>query len=104
MFSRLADAHARAGRLAFAKVNVDRVKDVDDRYRVSAMPTFLFFKDGAPRGVDVPGLGVRRSVALADDGLVDRVRGADNVALEAVVKTLAAEVGSLEQGDSEKDR
>lgn len=96
VFSRLADAHALRGRLAFAKVNVDHVKDVDDKFRVSAMPTFLFFQDGEPHGVDVPGLGVRRSVALTDGGLVDRLRGADNVALEAVVKTLASEVGTAE--------
>ncbi|KAJ3463746.1 hypothetical protein MRS44_008532 [Fusarium solani] len=32
--------------LAFAKVNVDHVQDVARTYGVTAMPTFLFFKEG----------------------------------------------------------
>ncbi|KAK7750774.1 hypothetical protein SLS62_007326 [Diatrype stigma] len=52
--------------LAFAKVNVDHAQDVARAYRVSAMPTFLFFKDGrqvavngqaAIQGADVRALG-----------------------------------------------
>jgi len=31
--------------LAFAKINVDTVKPVAMQYRVTAMPTFMFFKD-----------------------------------------------------------
>lgn len=89
VFSALADEHAAKDQLAFAKVNVDHVKDVSGRYGVSAMPTFVFFGDGAPRGVDVEGVKGRGSVGLTDEGLVDRVRGADKVALEAVVKALA---------------
>ncbi|KAF4979138.1 hypothetical protein FZEAL_4628 [Fusarium zealandicum] len=89
VFSKLADNHARKGHLAFAKVNVDHVKNVAERYKVSAMPTFVFFQDGAPRGVAVEGIKGRQSVGLTDDGLVDRIRGADRASLEAVVKALA---------------
>ena len=46
IFAQLAGRHALDGRLAFAKVNVDHVQDAAARYRVTAMPTFLFFKDG----------------------------------------------------------
>ena len=48
VFAQLAARHADDdGRhLAFAKVNVDHVKDVALEYGVSAMPTFMFFKDG----------------------------------------------------------
>lgn len=46
IFAQLAARHALDGRLAFAKVNVDHVQDAAARYRVTAMPTFLFFKDG----------------------------------------------------------
>ncbi|MBE3041792.1 thioredoxin family protein [Candidatus Bathyarchaeota archaeon] len=89
VFSKLADEHAVKGQLAFAKVNVDHVKDVAGRYSVSAMPTFLIFKDSEPSGVALESVKSRPSVGLTDDGLVDRVRGADRVALEAVVKALA---------------
>ena len=53
------------------------------------MPTFVFFRDGAPKGVAVEGLKGRASVGLTNDGLIDRVRGADKGALESVVKALA---------------
>ena len=89
IFSKLADSHSLKGRLAFAKVNVDHVKNVAARYGVSAMPTFVFFEKGAPKGVAVQGIQGRQSVGLTDDGLVDRIRGADRMALEAVVQALS---------------
>src|SRR5688572_21615732 len=45
-FIRLASSFSIPGFFAFAKVDVDRVPSVAQRYRVAAMPTFLFFKDG----------------------------------------------------------
>lgn len=89
VFSKLADENASKGKLAFAKVNVDHVKDVAGRYSVSAMPTFVFFQDGAPKGVAVDSVKGRPSVGLTDGGLIDRVRGADKVALEGVILALA---------------
>ncbi len=46
VFAALAAQHGAPGVLAFAKVNVDHAQDVARAYRVTAMPTFLFFKDG----------------------------------------------------------
>ncbi|KAK7421158.1 hypothetical protein QQZ08_010088 [Neonectria magnoliae] len=46
VYETLADKHSVPETLAFAKVNVDHVQDVARTYRVTAMPTFLFFKDG----------------------------------------------------------
>ncbi|KAI1295283.1 thioredoxin-like protein [Xylaria venustula] len=99
IFSKLADEHAVVSKLAFAKVNVDHVKDVAGQFSVTAMPTFVFFRDGLPQGVSVDGVGARSSVVRTPDGLVERVRGADKGAIETVVKTLALEVG----GAAEKE-
>jgi thioredoxin 1 len=90
VFSKLADTHALAGRLAFAKVNVDHVSGVAGQYSVTAMPTFMVFQGGAPKGVAVDGLKGRQSVSITSDGLVDKIRGADGQALNAVVQALAA--------------
>ncbi|KAI1102456.1 thioredoxin-like protein [Jackrogersella minutella] len=90
IFSKLADSHAVKGHLAFAKVNVDHVNNVAARYGVSAMPTFMFFQNGVPKGVAVEGMKGHNSVSFTKDGLVDKVRGADKVALEAVVRALAS--------------
>ncbi|CAI6093630.1 hypothetical protein V2G26_017277 [Clonostachys chloroleuca] len=103
IFSKLADAHTTKNQLAFAKVNVDHVKNVSARYGVSAMPTFVIFQKGAPTGVAAKGLEGRQSVTVTSDGLVNRIRGADRVALEAVVATLAAEIeGSSDAGASKE--
>ncbi|KAJ2997970.1 hypothetical protein NUW58_g469 [Xylaria curta] len=95
IFSKLADDHASNGQLAFAKVNVDHVKNIAAQYNVTAMPTFMFFQNGVPKGVDVEGLRSRQSVVLTDDGLVEKVRGADKPALEAVVHALARKIGGV---------
>ncbi|KAG6168148.1 hypothetical protein E4U23_003429 [Claviceps purpurea] len=54
------------------------------------MPTFIFFENGAPKGVTVEGLQGRQSCGFTDDGRVSQVRGADRQALEAVVRALGA--------------
>ncbi|KAI8946140.1 thioredoxin-like protein [Xylaria longipes] len=46
IYEKLAGQHAVDSVLAFAKVNVDHVQDVARIYGVTAMPTFLFFKEG----------------------------------------------------------
>ncbi|KYK57522.1 putative thioredoxin-like protein [Drechmeria coniospora] len=46
VFEQLSGKHALQGQLEFVKVNVDHAKDVAVRYRISAMPTFMFFKNG----------------------------------------------------------
>ncbi|KAI0145493.1 thioredoxin-like protein [Xylariaceae sp. FL1272] len=56
IYAGLAGKHSVPGVLAFAKVNVDRVQDVARTYGITAMPTFMFFKDG--RQVAVNGQAV----------------------------------------------
>ncbi|KAI1747598.1 thioredoxin-like protein [Xylaria castorea] len=46
IYEKLAGQHAVDGALAFAKVNVDHVQDAARTHGVTAMPTFLFFKEG----------------------------------------------------------
>ncbi|KAB5566233.1 thioredoxin-like protein [Coniochaeta sp. 2T2.1] len=46
IYQSLAAKHSVPGILAFAKVDVDQAQDIAATYRVSAMPTFLFFKEG----------------------------------------------------------
>lgn len=46
IYETLAEKHSVPNTLAFAKVNVDHAQDIASTYRVTAMPTFMFFKDG----------------------------------------------------------
>ncbi|KAI0540235.1 thioredoxin-like protein [Xylaria digitata] len=46
VYEKLAAQHAIDGVLAFVKVNVDHVQDAACTHGVTAMPTFLFFKEG----------------------------------------------------------
>ncbi|KAI1101151.1 thioredoxin-like protein [Jackrogersella minutella] len=71
-YETLAKQHSTPGALAFAKVNVDHAQDAALAYGVSAMPTFMFFKEG--RQVAVNGQPV--------------IRGADPRALSAAAEKL----------------
>lgn len=46
IWTKLAEQHTVPSQLAFAKVNVDHAQDIAKAYRITAMPTFMFFKDG----------------------------------------------------------
>ncbi|KAH8196903.1 hypothetical protein TruAng_008928 [Truncatella angustata] len=46
IFSQHATAHASPGKVAFAKVDIDEIPEVAQRYRITSIPTFLFVKDG----------------------------------------------------------
>ncbi|KHN93969.1 Thioredoxin-like protein [Metarhizium album ARSEF 1941] len=74
IFQKQAAQHGRPGFLAFAKVDVDRAKEVAEKYRVSAMPTFMFFKEG-------------KQVAVNGQAMI---RGADPKSLAAAAEKLAA--------------
>lgn len=87
IFSKLADDHAVAGKLAFGKVNVDHVKDVAGRYGITAMPTFLVFEDGVPSQIKIVRKGAEEDVGM--------VRGADVLLLRSVVQELAKKAQSL---------
>jgi thioredoxin 1 len=83
VFGKLADEHAVDGKLAFAKVNVDHVKDVAAKYGVRAMPTFLMFEDG------------ERSEVVFDGRVVSEVKGADVGLLRKVVGVLGEQVAKM---------
>ena len=84
IFSKLADDHAVASQLGFAKVNVDHVKNVAQKYGITAMPTFLSFENGKPTEVRVERNGAEERVEM--------VRGADVPVLRSVVQELAKKV------------
>jgi thioredoxin 1 len=46
VWQKLAEQYTVPRQLAFAKVNVDHAQDIARTYRITAMPTFMFFKDG----------------------------------------------------------
>ncbi|KAK5678128.1 mitochondrial thioredoxin [Elasticomyces elasticus] len=72
IFVQLAKKHGVEGTLAFAKVDVDEAKDVAQKYQISAMPTFMFFKDG-------------KQVAVNGNAMI---RGADAKSLTAASEKL----------------
>ncbi|TFL04524.1 thioredoxin-like protein [Pterulicium gracile] len=82
VYAQLASTHGIPNQLAFAKVNVDHVKDVAGQYGVSAMPTFMFFKDG--KQVAVNGQAMIR-------GADQRLLGAAAEKLGGLAKKRAAE-------------
>lgn len=45
-FEKFAAQHGVEGHLAFIKVNVEEAEDIARTYRISSMPTFMFFKNG----------------------------------------------------------
>ncbi|KAI1207529.1 thioredoxin domain-containing protein [Annulohypoxylon truncatum] len=71
-YEALAKQHSAPGVLAFAKVNVDHAQDAARAHGVSAMPTFMFFKEG-------------RQVAVNGQPMI---RGADPRALSAAAEKL----------------
>ncbi|KAJ1915626.1 thioredoxin trx1 [Tieghemiomyces parasiticus] len=52
IFAKLSEAH---GNIKFVKVDVDEVAEVAREYNVTAMPTFLFIKDGSVVGEPLRG-------------------------------------------------
>lgn len=70
IYERLSQQHSTHGRLAFAKVNVDIAQDIAATYRVQAMPTFMFFKDGKQVSVNgnkmIMGADVRSLAGAAE--------------------------------------
>ncbi|PHH72631.1 hypothetical protein CDD82_5873 [Ophiocordyceps australis] len=73
VYDELAAKHRVEGVLAFASANVDKLQDVAQAYSVTAMPTFIFFKQG-------------KKVAVNGD---EMVRGADAQRLTAAAEKLA---------------
>lgn len=70
-FESLATKYTKPKRIAFAKIDVDKLRDVASQYGVRAMPTFMIFKNGSPietiQGANPPKLtqAVESAVKLA---------------------------------------
>jgi thioredoxin 1 len=89
LFSKLAAEHTLPSLLAFAKVDVDAAPDVAAEFGVSAMPTFLFFVDGEPSGIDVGGAVMTGGGVVNGEGGLTMIRGADPRNLVAAVVEVA---------------
>ncbi|KAM0437705.1 hypothetical protein ACHAPT_002070 [Fusarium lateritium] len=74
LYESLSKDLSRENILTFVKINNDQQTELAERYKVSALPTFLLFRDGKE---------------------IDKVQGANPPKLQAMVQKLASEVDSL---------
>jgi len=75
----LATSHSQPGKVAFAKVDVDQSPDISQQYGVSAMPTFLIFKNSK---------------------VVDTIKGANPSAIRSAVSKASADASKGSAGTS----
>ncbi|KAF2111556.1 thioredoxin [Lophiotrema nucula] len=70
VYENLSKAHAQNGKFAFVKINVDEQAEVAQLNGISAMPTFILFKNGKAvetiRGANPPALKKAIEGASAD--------------------------------------
>ena len=88
MYAQLAKKYGAASALAFAKVDVDELSDISQRYGITAMPSFLLLKDGEPGAVELP--GITGGGAVISEGKLGLIKGADPRALTALAERLSA--------------
>lgn len=74
MYEGFAKASSIPGYLAFAKVNTDTNQDTARAYNISAMPTFMFFKNGKQVGVNGQPM-IRGADARSLKAAVDKLSG-----------------------------
>ena len=70
-YNQLSTTHSAPGKFAFVKINVDEQGELAAQHGVTAMPTFILFKDGKK---------------------VDEIRGADVRKLKAAIENAAADI------------
>jgi thioredoxin 1 len=107
IYAQLSSTHSAAGKFAFVKVNVDEQRELAAKYGVTAMPTFVLFKQGKKvgevRGADVRGLNGVVEGAVGELGKVSEVKNV--VEEEAVVgedKTVSGSYGMAGGGSNWK--
>jgi thioredoxin 1 len=105
IYAQLSTQHSTPGKFAFVKINVDEQRELAGTYGVSAMPTFLVFKEGKKvnevRGADVRGLKVVVEGAATDikaSGVQKAsVQKKEEVEKKPAVQTKAEEKGEVEE-------
>jgi thioredoxin 1 len=81
IYNQLSATHSAPGKFAFVKINVDAQRELAAQHGVSAMPTFLLFKDGKK---------------------VEEIRGADPRKLKGVVERIGGEIRSMAEKEETK--
>ena len=76
VYNQFSNTHSAPGKFAFVKINVDEQREIAAQYGVTAMPTFMLFKDGKK---------------------VEEVRGADVRGLKAMVEKASGDVKAMEE-------
>ncbi|KAF4435922.1 thioredoxin 1 [Fusarium austroafricanum] len=90
------------GILAFAKVNVDHVQEVAQEYKVAAMPTFIFFKNG--NRVRVHGdLDIKGADPMRLKNAADKLGGLAQKRVAEAAARASGTSGSLHQGSARGD-
>ncbi|PTB67159.1 DUF1000-domain-containing protein [Trichoderma citrinoviride] len=77
LYASLAEQISRPGLLTFVKIDNDKNQDLAQEYNVSALPTFLLFRNGK---------------------VIQKVQGANPTELKTVIEKLASELESLAEG------
>lgn len=80
IYEQLSTAMSKPNKITFTKINTDRQQELARSYGVTAMPTFMIFKNAR---------------------VTDTIRGADPRKLSAAVQKLADEAGKLEADGGE---
>ncbi|KAH6898808.1 PITH domain-containing protein [Thelonectria olida] len=80
IYETLAESLSRPNLVTFVKVNNDTQTDLSKQYGITALPTFVVFRDGVE---------------------IDRVQGADQQKLKGVLKKTAMEMLKLGEGDTD---
>ena len=77
IFEKLSEQLSRPNKITFVKVNTDRQQEIARAYSVTALPTFIIFKNAQKQ---------------------DTVQGANPQALNAAIKKIAEEVNKIDSG------
>ncbi|KAK7193300.1 thioredoxin [Paraphaeosphaeria sporulosa] len=84
LYEQLSKANSAPGKITFTKINIDEVPELAAQFQISAIPTFLIFKNGKQ---------------------IEEIRSANAPALKKNVENIAAEVkggGAQEQEEEKK--
>jgi thioredoxin 1 len=86
LYEQLSKQHSTEGGIIFGKVNVDEQRDIAARYNITAMPTFVFIKDGkvieSIRGANVPAIRNLITKAAADVAKIAEKKKQDGAAAQ----------------------